>query len=341
MRIAITGATGSLGTALVAELAEHPEVQRIVAISRDEVKSGALAERFSGLAALRCQLGDVRDGERMEEVFRGCDVVVHCAALKQITHSVYSPGEMVKTNVLGTMRVIHAATEVGVGRVLVVSSDKATEPANLYGMTKAVAECYAVQGNSYSLPRGTRVACVRYGNVLGSRGSVVHVWRDQLRRGAPLTITEPGMTRFILTLRQAVGFCLAALADMEGGEIFVPRLPAVVVSVFADSVEMEDHHQSSDGYYKLTGKSVPSIGRMITGLRPGGEKLHEALLSREEPGRTWWDGARMTILPSHHSWREKFDAPAGSKPVAGPYTSDAPDRWLSVEALVEMLKEVP
>src|SRR3989304_7541550 len=154
-------------------------------VSRDEVKSGDLDERWGAcLPQLRCQLGDVRDAERMEELFRGCDVVVHAAALKRVGHSVYSPGEVLKTNVLGTMAVVRAATEVGVGRVVVVSSDKAVEPTNLYGVSKAAAETYAVQANSYSLPRGTRVSCVRYGNVLGSRGAVPHVWRAPRARGA-------------------------------------------------------------------------------------------------------------------------------------------------------------
>ena len=327
MRIALTGATGSLGGALIFALARRPEVSRLVALSRDEVKSGDLADRWLDLTPLRCQLGDVRDRERLEEVFRGCDTVIHCAALKRITHSVYSPEEMVKTNVWGTVNVIRAATEVGVAKVLVVSSDKACEPTNLYGMSKAVAECYAVQSNSNSYPRGTLVSCVRYGNVLGSRGAVVHVWREQLQRGVPLTITDSAMTRFIITLPQAAAFCLAAVEDMEGGEIFVPRLPAVHIGVLADAL------------------AVTTIGqtrceRTYIGLRPGGEKLHEALLSREEPSRTWWDGTRMVILPSHHSWREGWEVPTWQR-VEQPYSSDAPDRWLSVEELAEMLKDVP
>lgn len=331
MKLAVTGATGSLGGALIATLATRPDVTRLVALSRDEVKSGELADRLGdAVPALRCMLGDVRDPERLEEVFRGCDVVIHAAALKRISHSVYSPGEMVKTNVQGTINVVKAATEVGVKCVLIVSSDKAAEPVNLYGVTKCAAECYSVQSNSYSRPRGTRVGVVRYGNVLGSRGSVIHVWRDQLRRGLPLTITDPGMTRFIITLHQAAAFCLAALEDMEGGEVFVPRLPAARIADLAEAV-VGASLKPGEG----TGWST-----VVIGLRPGGEKLHEALLTREEPERTWWDGGRMVILPSHHSWREDWKVPAGQK-VAGPYTSDAPDVWLTVEELVPMLKDIP
>lgn len=315
-------------------LSRRSEVTRIVALSRDEVKSGDLADRLgAAVPGLRCMLGDVRDPERLEEVFRGCDAVIHAAALKRISHSVYSPGEMVKTNIQGTINVIQAAAAVGVARVLVVSSDKCAEPVNLYGVTKCAAECYAVQSNSYTWPRGTRVGVVRYGNVLGSRGSVVGIWREQLRRGEPLTITDPAMTRFIITLPQAAAFCLAALADMEGGEVFVPRLPAARIADLADAVEFE-------WYGRAVVKGDPRWSRELTGLRPGGEKLHEALLTREEPTRTWWDGARMVILPGHHSWREDWKLPEGQK-VAGPYTSDAPDRWLGVEELVAMLKEVP
>ena len=334
MKVAITGSTGSLGGALITALAGRIDVTRIVALSRDEVKSGDLADRWDKLLpSIRCMLGDVRDQPRLEEVFRGCDAVIHAAALKRISHSVYSPGEMVKTNIQGTINAIQAAAAVGVARVLVVSSDKCAEPVNLYGVTKCAAECYAVQSNSYTWPRGTRVGVVRYGNVLGSRGSVVGVWREQLRRGLPLTITDPAMTRFIITLQQAAAFCLAALEDMEGGEVFVPRLPAARVADLADAVENE-------WYARRTTKGEPCWSREITGLRPGGEKLHEALLTREEPTRTWWDGGRMVILPSHHSWREDWTVPEGQQ-VAGPYTSDAPDRWLTVEELIAMLKEVP
>ena len=205
-------------------------------------------------------------------------------------------------------------------------------PVNLYGATKFVAECYAVQSNSYSLPRSMAVACARYGNVLGSRGSVVHIWREQLRQGQPLMITDPGMTRFIITLRQAADFVLRALADMEGGEVFVPRLPAARIETLAQAV--------TDDYWH----GPTAMTTTVTGLRPGGEKLHETLLTSEEPGRTWWEGGsfkRMIVLPGHHSWRETFLPPPKHVPVEQPYTSDAADRMLSVSELVDMLRDVP
>lgn len=337
VRIAITGATGSLGGALVEALSARTDAERVVGLSRDEVKSGDLEERWSErLPQLRCQLGDVRDEPRLEEVFRGCDVVVHAAALKRVGHSVYSPEEIVKTNVQGTINVIRAATEAGVGRVLVVSSDKAVEPTNLYGMSKAVAECYAVQSNSYGVPRGVRVSCVRYGNVLGSRGSVVHVWREAARRRQPLLVTDERMTRFIITLRQAADFVLRAIGWMRGGEVFVPLLPATRVTDLADAIEAHEG---------------VSVGRRIVGLRPGGEKLHEALLSREEPARAWLlpegrypECPVVEVLPSHHSWRAAFPPVGGEATVSAaltsPYTSDAPRRRLSTSELATMLRDV-
>jgi len=335
VRIAITGATGSLGGALLAALEERGGASRIVAVSRDEVKSGDLDERWGArLPQLRCQLGDVRDAERMEELFRGCDVVLHAAALKRVGHSVYSPGEVLKTNVLGTMAVVRAATVAGVGRVVVVSSDKAVEPTNLYGVSKAAAETYAVQANSYSLPRGTRVSCVRYGNVLGSRGSVPHVWRAQLARGEAPTVTDWRMTRFIVELRDAAAFVLGALDAMEGGEVFVPLLPAARLRVLLLAVTREWVGRGET-------RGVPQRA-VVTGLRPGGEKLHESLLSREEPGRAWLDSGRgrVVVLPTHHSWRAVYDT-AGLDPVGQAYTSDAPVGWLGEDELVEMLGRVP
>ena len=332
MRIAITGSTGSLGSALITALAEREDVTRIVALSRDEVKSGDLAERWASLPTLRCQLADVRDEQRLEEVFRGCDVVIHAAALKRVTLSVYSPEEIIKTNVQGTINVIRAATEVGVAKVLVVSSDKAVEPTNLYGMTKAVAEAYAVQANSYSRPRGVSVSVVRYGNVLGSRGSVVGVWRAALASGSrALDIMNINATRFIITLRDAAAFCLRAVRDMEGGEVFVPRLPAAYVRHLGCALMVEAGLSEDEGAFRSVG------------LRPGGEKLHEALLSREEPPRAYrlYGADRMVVLPSHHSWRAEWSWPSGAFEIPGAYTSDAPDRWLGVDDLVEMLKKVP
>ena len=323
MKIAITGSTGSLGGALIAALAHRTDVTRIVGLSRDEVKSGDLAERYADLPSLRCVLGDVRDERRLEEVFHGCDVVVHAAALKKITQSVYSPSELVATNVQGTINVIRAAITAGVKKVVFISSDKSPEATNLYGMTKAVAECYAVQSNSYATPRRCRVSAVRYGNVLLSRGSVVPFWRAQMARGVPLTITDPTMTRFLLTLPQAAAFVLQAIADMEGGETLVPMLPSATLDDLATAV---------------AGLDYP---RQIVGLRPGGEKRHEALLSREEPPRTYRIGERFTILPSHHSWRAAWRWPEEAQPVHGSYTSDAPVRRLSIDEIRALLSGEP
>ena len=332
MKCFITGASGFFGQGFARLLLDRG-AERVVFYSRSESRQADVAMRFAADDATRFFLGDVRDRERLEEAMWGCDTVVHAAALKRVDAVAYDPGEVRKTNVVGSACVVAAGIALGVKKILMISSDKAVAPQNAYGVSKAQMEHEAIAMNAISYPRGTRISCTRWGNVLGSTGSVVGVWREQLRRGLPLTITDPAMTRFIITLQQAAAFCLAALEDMEGGEVFVPRLPAARVADLADAVENE-------WYARRTTKGEPCWSREITGLRPGGEKLHEALLTREEPTRTWWDGGRMVILPSHHSWREDWKLPEGQK-VAGPYTSDAPDQWLGVEELVAMLKEVP
>ena len=337
MRVAVTGATGSLGGALIAEFKKfNPgSLTGVVSLSRDEVKAAELGEHHADWPPLKCMLGDVRDERRLEEVFRGCQAVIHAAALKRVDETAYSPEELVKTNVQGTINVIRAAAEVGVRKVVVVSSDKAVEATNAYGMSKAMAESYAVQSNAYTVPRGTRVSCVRYGNVLGSRGSVVHVWRRALREGRPLRLTDLGMTRFIITLPQAAQFVLGALDAMEGGEIFVPVLPAATLGTLVEAVEREFYEGTvaerslADGRFRHV--------REVVGLRPGGEKLHESLLSREEPSRAYQHVLGCAVRPSHHSWRREW---AGGYPFDRAYSSDRPDRWLTEVELVEMLRGV-
>ena len=327
MRCLITGGTGYFGRALARRLLDDGS-ERIVLYSRSESRQAELAEQFVHYGAARFFLGDVRDRERLEEAMWGCDVVVHAAALKRVDAVAYDPGEVRKTNILGSACVLAAAISVGVKRVLMISSDKAVSPQNAYGVSKAQMEHEAIAMNAIGYPRGTRISCTRWGNVVGSTGSIVGIWRNQLRRGQPLTITNPMMTRFIVTLPQAITFCLAALADMEGGEIFVPQLPATRIDALARAVSIQ--------YLKRDADDLQTI---VTGLRPGGEKIHEALLSSEEPQRAYQVGDRIIILPSHHSWRGTWEIPG--ERVAGPYTSDAPVRWLSIDEMVAMLEEVP
>lgn len=298
--LAITGGTGSLGQALVKGAMANPAITRVVVVSRDEVKQGDLETRYPGDTKLRLFLGDVRDAGRLVQAFGQCETVIHTAALKRIS-SFYSPGEILKTNIIGTVNVIDAAVAAGASRVLVISSDKAVMPTNFYGVSKAAAEGYAVQANTYTVPRGTRVSVLRYGNVMGSRGSVLERWAAILA-GEPLPLTDPRMTRFLVSLRQAVQLVHTCLAAMEGGEIFVPMLPAAYIHALAEAA--------------FPGRALTTLG-----IRPGGEKLHETLLSPEERTRlALVTEALFAVLPSFHPWRS---TPWGVPPTTfGPYTSD-------------------
>lgn len=282
-RVAVTGGTGSLGTALVRRLLSDG-AERIVIVSRDEVKQGEMMDAFKNPEPCRFLLGDVRDVGRLRQCFTGIEVVVHAAALKRVS-SVYSQPEMVKTNIWGTQNVIEAALAAGVRKVVVISSDKAVEPTNQYGVTKAAAEGIAIHANSYTYPQGCAVAVVRYGNVVGSRGSVFELWASQHAQRQALTITDPAMSRFLISLRQACQVIVDTVQSMKGGEIWLPVLPATTIGALANA---------------LYGPSWPTN---IIGIRPGGEKSHESLLSREERTRVHrvTDGL-MLIAPSFHSW---------------------------------------
>jgi len=280
VRVLITGGTGSLGHALVSAWLQNDAVERVVVFSRDELKQAQMRELFPD-PRLDFRLGDVRDISRLKLAFYGMDTVIHAAALKRVDATANDPLELIATNVIGTSNVLQASLSAGVARTLVISSDKACLPANAYGASKFMAEQLAVNFNVYGAPQGCVSSVVRYGNVLGSRGSVVHVWRGQ---GDTLTLTEPGMTRFILTMPQAVAFVGDVLDCMEGGEVFVPyKLP---------SATLED----------LAHATRPGAEHHYTGRRPGGEKMHELLLSYEESTRTVEPGV---MLPHTSLWREE------------------------------------
>ncbi len=238
-------------------------VDSVVVFSRDELKQHDM--RCAGLVddRLRYFIGDVRDVGRLRRAFNGVDVVVHAAALKQVESCEFNPLEAKKTNIDGTANVIDAALDCGVKKVLMIGTDKAVDPVNLYGATKQVAEKLMVDANAYSGKNGTRFSCTRYGNVISSRGAVLPIFQAQYRAGLPLTVTDPNMTRFVLTLDQSVEFVLGCLSRMEGGEVFVPRLKTVTVATIADAVnELQP--------------------RLIVGRRAG-EKQHELLISQNEP----------------------------------------------------------
>ncbi len=281
MRILVTGGTGSFGQALIRRLLEKPlsHPQQLVVFSRDELKQHDM--RVAGLIhdEIRYFLGDVRDVDRLRRAFNGVDIVVHAAALKQVESCEFNPLEAKKTNIDGTQNVIDAALDCGVRRVLMIGTDKAVDPVNLYGKTKAVAEHLMIDANAYSGADGTAFSCTRYGNVITSRGAVLPRFFLQHANGEPLTVTDPSMTRFVLTLNQGVEFVVKCLTSMRGGEVFVPKLPTIEVGTIVNAVVWP---------------KKPTV--MVTGRRPG-EKQHEALISRGESVRVNDRGDHYVIYP--------------------------------------------
>ena len=322
--ILITGATGTFGRAFLRRLQRDQLCERAVCYSRDEVKQAALRDEFDGWP--RLFLGDVRDPVRLSMALRGVEVVVHAAALKRVDAGAYSPSEMVATNVQGTINVVNAAIQCSVSSVVIISSDKACSPTNIYGKTKSLAEDYAVHANSYGYPTGTRIAVVRYGNVLASRGSVVGIWRDQIARGIPMTVTDFRMTRFVMTIERAVDLVLYALRELRGGEVFVPLLPSARIADLALAVA------------PVVPQDMPTYPIRACGIRPGGEKLAERLLNEEEPGRTRFYDQHYIVAPSYHDWAL---APAWPGLLVSPrlqYLSDGEDqRFLSATELRDLL----
>jgi UDP-N-acetylglucosamine 4,6-dehydratase len=291
----------------------HP--RRLVVFSRDELKQSEMMARFSD-PSLRFFVGDVRDRERLERAMHGIDVVVHAAALKQIPACEYNPFEAIQTNVMGAKNVIDAAIDCGVKRVLALSTDKAVNPVNLYGATKLCAEKLFVQGNAYGHVRGTLFSVVRYGNVIGSRGSVIPLFVSQ-RASGKVTVTDSRMTRFWIRLEQGVEFAIRSAELMEGGEIFVPKIP---------SMRLMD----------LVGAVAPGCDVEIIGMRPG-EKLHEALISEDESQQAVEFDDMFVVEPIYPSW-EFASRPGGKRPSPGfRYSSDTNDWWLSAEALQAMV----
>jgi len=271
-----------LGNALVKSWLKRDDVERLVVFSRDELKQSQMREKFTD-NRLRFMLGDVREQSRLKMAMYGIDTVIHAAALKRVDATAGDPLELCKTNIFGTGNVLQAALWSKVSRVLLISSDKACQPANAYGGSKFMAEQLTTQFNVYGAPQWTISASVRYGNVLYSRGSVLNTWTWQAENGMALTITEPKATRFLITMKQAIWLIEDALAHMEGGEIFVPTLPACSIVTLAEAVSGE-------------------FGYLYSGLRPGGEKLHETLLSADEAAHSVDSGCSV-ILPHISPWR--------------------------------------
>lgn len=341
MRVLITGATGSLGHALVRYFLQETD-WRLIVFSRDEKKQADMAALIND-SRVDYRLGDVRDPGRLRLAFSGVDTVIHAAALKRVDAVASDPVEVFKTNVLGTWNVLEAALAQQVAKVLVISSDKACHAINAYGSSKFAAESLTVSFNTYGWPQGTEASVLRYGNVLGSRGSVVHVWRDQILRGKPATLTNEHSTRFIITMPQAVGLVHAALDAMNGGEVFVPRLPAATMVDLLSAVwqGMKPALMTDRGReFEANGGEI-GVGLKITGSRPGGEKLHETLLTEEESMRSRDLGDYVTIVTPHLTpWTEAPSWLEEPRTLDGERRSDTAKR-LSVAQLTELLKTVP
>ena len=314
--ILLTGGTGSFGNAFVERVTRDWPDATIRVYSRDELKQSEMRARF-GDRQVRYMLGDIRNKTRMARACQGADIVVHAAAMKQVPACEYNPFEAVQTNVLGAQHVVDCAIDSDVKKVVALSTDKAVNPVNLYGATKLCAEKIVVQGNAYASESDTVLACVRYGNVVGSRGSVVPLFREQAASGE-LTITDERMTRFWITLPQAVDLVLFALEHATGGEVFIPKIPSMKVTDLADAI-------------------APGTPRHVIGIRPG-EKLHELLLTADE-SRHAVDAEDVYVVLPEHPWWTDDPAWLDGKPLDDDfvYASNTNTEWLSTEDLTELL----
>jgi UDP-N-acetylglucosamine 4,6-dehydratase len=313
--ILITGATGSFGKAMIARILDQYEPSSIRVYSRDELKQSELQQQTDD-ERLRYLIGDVRDLPRLVRATRGVDVIVHAAAMKQVPACEYNPFEAIQTNVIGAENVVSAAIENDVPLTIALSTDKAVNPVNLYGATKLAAEKVFAQGNAYAANSVARFASVRYGNVVGSRGSVIPLFVAQAQTGM-ITITDERMTRFWITLEQAVEFVLDCLGRMGGGETFVPRIPSMRVVDIAEAL-------------------APGCERRIIGIRPG-EKLHEVLVTEDEARHTVEADLSYVIAPEYTFWESLRDhGPRETLPDGFRYTSDTNEEWLTVDQLREM-----
>jgi UDP-N-acetylglucosamine 4,6-dehydratase/5-epimerase len=321
--ILVTGGTGSFGNAFVAAAAKRYKPRKLIVYSRDEMKQYEMAERFAQkrYPFIRYFIGDVRDRDRLEMAMRDVDIVIHAAALKHVPAAEYNPFECIHTNVMGAENVVRAAIRAGVKRVVALSTDKAANPVNLYGASKLASDKIFVAANSLAGGDGARFSVVRYGNVMGSRGSVLPFFRRLLANGAKsLPITDPRMTRFWITLGQGVDFVLSSLALMRGGEIFVPKIP---------SMKMVD----------LASAIAPGVAHEMVGIRPG-EKLHEVMITSDDARNTLELADRYVIAPAFPFWtRDHLDLKGAAK-VSDEfrYASDSNGEWLTAASLGRMLE---
>ncbi len=315
--ILVTGGTGSFGKKFVEIMLNEYHPAKLIIFSRDELKQHEMRTGGFDHPSLRYFIGDVRDVDRLRRAMHGVHIVVHAAALKQVPACEYNPMEAIKTNILGSSNVVEAALDAEVQKVLALSTDKAVNPVNLYGATKLAAEKLFVQSNAYAGGMATRFSCVRYGNVVGSRGSVVPIFLQQRSNGR-LTVTDQRMTRFWLTLEQGVRFVIRRIEQMRGGEVFVPKIPSMNLVDLAKAI-------------------APGAQLEFVGIRPG-EKLHEVLISEDEARGTVELEDMFVVQPSGalwfgHSWQEQ----GRSLPDGFVYASNNNPQWLTVDQIKEMV----
>lgn len=323
--ILVTGGTGTFGKSFTAAVSGKFTPQRLIIFSRDEFKQSEMQaayplERFP---FMRFFVGDVRDRERLEMAMREVDIVVHAAALKQVPTAEYNPFECINTNVLGAENVVRAALNAKVGRVIALSTDKATNPINLYGASKLASDKIFVAANNLSGDDGTLFSVVRYGNVVGSRGSVVPLYRRLVAEGASsLPVTDPRMTRFWITVDQGVNFVLSSLATMVGGEIFVPKIPSMRIEDLAKAI-------------------APGVPTEVVGIRPG-EKLHEIMITNDDARNTWELDDRYVIAPAFQFWSNRPFEPEGGRLMEGDfaYASDTNNEWLDADGFAALLESL-
>lgn len=319
--ILLTGGTGSFGHAFLPLVLEKQNPKKIIIFSRDEMKQWEMAKRYADDERVRFFIGDVRDRERLYRAMDGVDYVVHAAATKIVPTAEYNPFEAVKTNINGAMNVIDAAIDKGVKKVVALSTDKASSPINLYGATKLASDKLFIAGNAYSGLKTTLFAVVRYGNVMGSRGSVIPFFLDQKAAGQPLSITDPRMTRFMITLDEGVDLVWKAFDEMRGAEIFVKKIPSMNIMEIAEAVD-------------------PGGDREVIGIRPG-EKLHEQMIGEEDALTTFDYGDHYRIIPSINGWSTSKEIIGTGTPVGEGFTyvSDTNEEWMATDSLSEWVEK--
>ncbi len=318
--ILVTGGTGSFGKAFIRYALDNLNPKRIVIFSRDELKQYEARQLFDNDQRLRWFIGDIREQHRLMRAMHDVDYVVHAAALKQVDTAEYNPFEFVKTNIIGSQNVVEAAIDAGIKKVVALSTDKASSPLNLYGATKLAADKLFQSANHYAAGHETRFSVVRYGNVMGSRGSVVPFFKKLAEEGKPLPITDNRMTRFWITLPQAVQFVVDSFDLMVGGELYVPRIPSMKLTDLVEAI-------------------APGAETYEMGIRPG-EKLHEEMISQDDSRRTLLLENRYVVLPTIADWGD-FVAPTGKPlPDGFAYRSDTNDLWLTAADIQDLLKDL-